>query len=225
MMADNVIDMQDVSKTYRLGETKVHALRSVSFALASGEIVALEGPSGSGKSTVLNICGLLDKSDSGTLHIQGNDIATFSARQCTLFRRDAIGFIFQSFNLIPVMTAFENVEYPLLLKNVSIKERQHSVNAVLERVGLQEFAKHLPDRLSGGQRQRIAIARALVKRPSLVIADEPTASLDTQTAANIVDIMRELSNEMGTSFLVATHDERMAKHCERRVKLVDGRMQ
>ena len=224
-MKSSVVSLHNVDKTYHLGLTRIHALRSIDLQLGEGEIVALEGPSGSGKSTLLNICGLLDSADSGEILLKGIDVNSLDKRKRTLIRRDRLGFIFQSFNLVPVMTTYENVEYPLLLNNTPARERREQVNSILERVGLHDFAKHVPDRLSGGQRQRVAIARALIKQPSLVIADEPTASLDTNTAEQVVDIMRELAEQTGTSFIVATHDTRMSQHCQRRITLHDGRIQ
>lgn len=224
MPTKNIIELETVSKSYRMGDAEVHALKSVSLTLRSGEIIALEGPSGSGKSTLLNICGLIDQLDAGRYCLQGEDVLLMNTRQRTLYRRKHIGFVFQSFNLVPVMTAYENVEYPLLLNGASSQQRKKSVDEILERVGLKDFHSHIPDRLSGGQRQRVAIARALVKKPELIIADEPTANLDTQTAAGIVDMMKALSDETHATFLVATHDERMASHCDRTVRLIDGRI-
>lgn len=224
MPTKNIIELEAVSKSYRMGDAEVHALKSVSLTLRPGEIIALEGPSGSGKSTLLNICGLIDQLDAGRYRLQGEDVLSMNTRQRTLYRRKHVGFVFQSFNLVPVMTAYENVEYPLLLNGDSSQQRKKSVDEILERVGLKDFRSHIPDRLSGGQRQRVAIARALVKKPKLIIADEPTANLDTHTAAGIVDMMKALSDETHATFLIATHDERMANHCDRTVRLIDGRI-
>ncbi|MDH5547461.1 MAG: ABC transporter ATP-binding protein [Gammaproteobacteria bacterium] len=224
-MNTNVITLSNIRKRYQLGDSTVDALCDVDLSVNKGELVALEGPSGSGKSTLLNICGLLDTADSGEFFLSGNPVATLSDRRRADIRRNQIGFIFQSFNLVPVMSAFENIEYPLLLAHVSSGQRRQRVNAMLKRVGLDGFAGHLPDKLSGGQRQRVAIARALVKQPTLVIADEPTASLDTHTAEEVIGIMRELSQQTGASFLIATHDARMSSHCARRITLRDGRLQ
>ncbi len=223
-MSNPVIELNAIDKCYHLGEASVQALSGVDLSISSGEFVALSGPSGSGKSTLLNICGLLDDSDSGSYRLAGDDVAHLSRRESTLLRRELIGFIFQSFNLIPVMSAFENIEYPLLLAGIRPRTRREMVGEILERVGLQEFAKHRPDRLSGGQRQRVAAARALVKRPKLVIADEPTANLDSSTAEQLIELMKGLAHTEGSSFLVATHDERMSAHCDRRVQLRDGRI-
>ncbi len=220
-----LIQMHGVSKHYHLGETEVQALNEVELQIERGAFVALAGPSGSGKSTLLNICGLIDNSDAGSYSLEGIDIARQSRASLTRLRRDGIGFIFQSFNLVPVMTAYENVEYPLLLSGVAATQRRQRVDEILTQVGLEKFSRHLPDKLSGGQRQRVAIARALVKKPALVVADEPTANLDTATATQVIDLMHELGREMGTTFLVATHDERMTSRCERVVHLVDGEVQ
>jgi putative ABC transport system ATP-binding protein len=220
-----LIEMHAIGKRYRLGETEVPALRGVELVVERGAFVALSGPSGSGKSTLLNICGLIDQNDAGSYLLEGIDIARQKRAALTRLRRESIGFIFQSFNLVPVMTAYENVEYPLLLSGIPAMQRRQRVNEILAQVGLEKFSRHLPDKLSGGQRQRVAIARALVKKPALVVADEPTANLDTVTATQVIDLMHELGREMGTTLLVATHDERMTSRCERVVQLIDGEVQ
>lgn len=223
-MNKEVIKLSGIGKSYRMGGSQIAALRDVSISVLAGEMVALVGPSGSGKSTLLNICGMLDEADGGEVSILNRDVRAMSPKQRTYFRRQSLGFIFQSFNLIPVMSVYENVEYPLLLNNVPSRQSKQQVMEILERVGWQEMAKKLPDKLSGGQRQRVAVARALVKSPSLVIADEPTASLDTETASSIVEMMKSLARETCSSFLIATHDARMADHCERCIELRDGRI-
>ncbi len=220
-----LIEMYGIVKHYHLGETEVLALNDVSLQVERGAFVALSGPSGSGKSTLLNICGLIDHSNAGNYLLEGVDISKQNRSSLTRFRRESIGFVFQSFNLVPVMTAYENVEYPLLLSGVATTQRRQRVNEILAQVGLDKFSRHLPDKLSGGQRQRVAIARALVKKPALVVADEPTANLDTATATQVIDLMHELGRDMGTTFLVATHDERMTSRCERVVQLIDGEVQ
>ena len=220
-----VIRLDAVSKTYRAGETAVRALRGVSLEANAGEMIALTGPSGSGKSTLLNLCGLIDAPDQGRREIAGLELNGQSPRELTRIRREKVGFIFQGFNLVPVMTAYDNVEYPLLLLGIPSSEREEKVLDALERVGLSGFEKRLPDALSGGQRQRVAIARALVKSPALVIADEPTGNLDSATAAQIVDLLRELTHERGAAAVVATHDERMTRYCDRVLRLVDGVIQ
>jgi len=219
------LKMKSIRKTYPSGSSAVYALKDVDLEVRPGEMVALTGPSGSGKSTLLNVCGLVDTPDSGRREIAGQPVDGFSAAQLTELRRRHIGFVFQSFNLVPVMTAYENVEYALLLLGVPLKERRSKVWEVLDRVGLAEQGLRLPDALSGGQRQRVAIARALVKSPALVIADEPTGNLDSATASQVVQLLGELTRERGAAALVATHDERMTHSCDRVVRLVDGEIQ
>ena len=220
-----VVRLDDVSKSYRSGETTVPALRGVSLTLAARELLALTGPSGSGKSTLLNICGLIDAPDEGLREIEGRSVNGAAESALTELRRERIGFVFQGFNLVPVMTVFDNVEVALLLLGVPAAERRKRVLEVLERVGLAGLEKRLPDALSGGQRQRVAIARALVKAPALVIADEPTGNLDSATAGQIVDLLKELAHERGAAVVVATHDERMTSRCDRVLRLVDGTLQ
>jgi putative ABC transport system ATP-binding protein len=211
-----------VHKTYHLGAHVVQALRGVDLTLAPGEMLALTGPSGSGKSTMLNLAGLIDQADAGRIELTGRDVSSLSESEATLLRRDAIGFVFQAFHLVPVMTVAENVDYPLLLAGLPARERRTRVGDMLAAVGLAEHAGHRPDALSGGQRQRVAIARALVKRPTLVIADEPTASLDSVTATQVLDLMREQGHAHGAAFLIATHDARLLARCDRSVALLDG---
>jgi len=223
--AATAVRLSKVSKSYGAGSTRVQALRSVDFELRAGELAALTGPSGSGKSTLLNLCGLIDSPDSGEREIAGVAVAGRTETMLTRLRREKIGFVFQGFNLVPVMTVFDNVEYPLLLLGVPAPERDVRVRGMLARVGLGGFDRRVPDALSGGQRQRVAIARALVKSPALVIADEPTGNLDSATAAQIVDLLRELAHERGAAVVVATHDERMTGRCDRVLRLVDGALQ
>jgi len=189
-----------------------------------GEMLALTGPSGSGKSTLLNLAGLIDRPDRGEVHLRGRRVDSLGEHDATLLRRDAIGFVFQTFNLVPVMTVADNVDYPLFLAGVPAAERRERVAQVLRAVGLDEHAAHRPDALSGGQRQRVAIARALVKRPALVIADEPTASLDSHTADQVLDLMRERGHALGAAFLIATHDARLLRRCDGVIDLRDGRI-
>ena len=220
-----VVSMQGVFKTYRLGQHVIPALQGVDLSVQRGELLALTGPSGSGKSTILNLCGLIDTPDSGEITLDGQAIAGLDEVQRTLLRRDALGFVLQSFNLVPVMTVAENVDYPLFLIGVPLAERRERVAAQLKAVGLQDHAQHRPDALSGGQRQRVAIARALIKRPRLVIADEPTASLDSHTADQVLDLMRERGHAEGAAFVIATHDSRLTSRCDRVLSLLDGRIQ
>ncbi|CAG1018011.1 sulfonate transport system ATP-binding protein [Burkholderiaceae bacterium] len=223
-MSAAVLELRGLRKTYRLGSHVVPALQGVDLLLQPGELLALTGPSGSGKSTLLNIAGLVDRPDAGEVLLRGRTVTGIGETEATLLRRDAIGFVFQSFNLVPVMTVADNVDYPLFLSGVPPAQRRERVAQMLAAVGLAEHANHRPDALSGGQRQRVAIARALVKRPSLVIADEPTASLDSHTADQVLDLMREIGHAQGAAFLVATHDVRLLRRCDRVIALLDGRI-
>lgn len=222
---DACLRLRGITKAYALGSHTVHALRGVDLDVHPGEMLALTGPSGSGKTTVLNICGLIEAPDAGTHSFAEVDVRSLSESELTRMRRDRVGFVFQGFNLVPVMTAAENVEYPLLLAGVGKRERSERVAEQLEAVGLASFATHRPDFLSGGQRQRVAIARALIKQPSLVVADEPTASLDGGTATQILDLMRECCVRNGAAFLIATHDDRLTARCDRIIHLADGVIQ
>ncbi|WP_434998038.1 ABC transporter ATP-binding protein [Vibrio scophthalmi] len=212
-----------IERHYQLGNQTVPALKDVSGEILAGEMVALCGPSGSGKSTLLNILGLLDMQYQGSVSMDGIPLPK-NAKQAAMLRRTSLGFIFQRFNLVPVMNAMENVAYPLLLNGFSRKEQHYKAAQMLELVGLEDYHQHRPDNLSGGQQQRVAIARALVHQPRLVIADEPTASLDSQTANKVIDIMKNLGHEMNTTFVVATHDARMASRCDRTIELLDGKL-
>jgi putative ABC transport system ATP-binding protein len=220
-----VIRLVGVRKTYRLGQHVIPALQGIDLDVRRGELLALTGPSGSGKSTILNLCGLIDTPDSGEILFGGRSVAGLDEIRRTLIRRDALGFVFQNFNLVPVMTVAENVDYPLFIAGVPAAERRRRVAEQLAAVGLAEHAAHRPDALSGGQRQRVAIARALVKRPRLVIADEPTASLDSHTADQVLDLMRERCHLEGAAFIIATHDNRLTQRCDRVLALLDGRLQ
>ena len=217
-----VLDIQAVHKTYRLGAHTVPALRGVNLQLQPGELLALTGPSGSGKSTLLNLAGLIDAPDAGRILLQGADVTHLDEAAANRLRQQAIGFIFQGFNLVPVMTVAENVDYPLFIAGVPPAERRQRVAEMLRAVGLHDHAAHRPDALSGGQRQRVAIARALVKHPALVIADEPTASLDSHTADQVLDLMRAQGHARQAAFLIATHDARLLRRCDRVLALCDG---
>jgi putative ABC transport system ATP-binding protein len=212
----------DVHRSYKLGAAVVPAIRGVSVAIGSSEFVALQGPSGSGKTTLLNLLGLLDSPDEGRVEVGGADAGELSENARSDLRRDRFGFVFQTFNLVPVLSAEENVAYPMMLAGVASDERHRRVTELLEAVGLRDKATVRPDLLSGGQRQRVAIARALANRPSVVFADEPTANLDSVTAEEILDLMRDLSQKSGVAFLFATHDARVVARARRVVTLHDG---
>jgi putative ABC transport system ATP-binding protein len=213
----------NVSKTYRLGRVSVPALQDVSFRVESGEFMAVAGPSGSGKTTLLNLIGCLDRPTAGEIAIDGEPVGRLAPRQLADLRARKIGFIFQTFNLIPVLTAAENVEYPLFLRPRAA-DHQERVRRALEQVGLGERARHRPPELSGGQQQRIAIARALVTAPALVLADEPTANLDSQTGQAIIELMRQINRDNGTTFLFSTHDARILKAADRVLEISDGQL-
>jgi putative ABC transport system ATP-binding protein len=219
------IKLSGIAKHYRMGGEDIPALKGIHLEVPQGAFVAVRGPSGSGKSTLLNVCGLIDSFDAGDYWLGGEDVCRLDDRSRTEIRRRRIGFIFQSYNLVPVMSVYDNVEYPLLLTGTGESERRERVGKILDHVGLGGFADRLPDQLSGGQRQRVAVARALVKAPTLVVADEPTANLDTATAEQIIDLMKELGTRLGTTFLIATHDERMATHCDQVRSMIDGVLQ
>jgi putative ABC transport system ATP-binding protein len=211
-----------LSKSYRLGRQEVAALTGLDVELGAGEFTALAGPSGSGKTTLLNLLGLLDSPDSGLLLLDGQDCSLFSEEQRSAVRLHRFGFIFQTFNLIPVLSARENVEYPMALCGADKRSRGQRARKILESVGIGEKADVRPDLLSGGQRQRVAIARALANGPEVVFADEPTANLDSHTAADILDLMRDLNEKQGVAFLFATHDPRVVERARRVIVLRDG---
>jgi len=212
----------DATRDFRIGEVETHALRGVNLSIDSGEFTALVGPSGSGKTTLLQLIGLLDQPTSGRVLINGRDATGLSRDKRADIRRGSIGFIFQFFALIPTLSAYENVEMPLLLNGVGSAERRSRVAEMLQAVGLVDRAHHRPDQLSGGQQQRVAVARALAIRPSVVLADEPTANLDTENGRQIMEIMQRLNKETGTTFVFATHDPRVIKFARRVVTLRDG---
>jgi putative ABC transport system ATP-binding protein len=219
----DVVGVMDVTKTYRLGALSVTALAGVSLQVAPGEFLALAGPSGSGKTTLLNLIGCLDTPTAGEIAIDGEPVTSWSAGRRADLRASKLGFVFQTFNLIPVLTAWENVEYPLLIRRRR-GDVATRVSRALEQVGLADRARHRPAELSGGQQQRVAIARALVGEPSLVLADEPTANLDSATGHEIIELMRRLNRERGTTFVFSTHDPRIMKAADRVLEMTDGRL-
>ncbi|MEZ4320928.1 MAG: ABC transporter ATP-binding protein [Myxococcota bacterium] len=218
-------DIDTVHKTYGHGPAAVEALRGVSLTIDEGEFTVISGPSGSGKSTLLNLVGCLDVCDRGTLTLLGHDVAKLSAKALAQLRAQRIGFIFQSFNLIPVLTARENVELALQLAGDTKGDRVKRATEALERVGLADMVHRRPNQLSGGQQQRVAVARALVKEPALVVADEPTANLDSTTGANVLDLMRDMNKELGITFLFSTHDPLIMVRARRILLLRDGRIE
>jgi putative ABC transport system ATP-binding protein len=220
-----IVSVQDAVKTYSLGKVDVPALRGITLDVGAGEFLSIAGPSGSGKTTLLNLIGCVDTPTSGVVQVAGKDTRALSERALTDLRLHTIGFIFQSFNLVSVLSVFQNVELPLLLqRELTTAERRTRVTALLDRVGIREYASHRPSELSGGQRQRVAIARALVGRPQLVLADEPTANLDSVTGQNILDLMKELNRTEGTTFIFSTHDHRVMAHASAVVRLADGKL-
>jgi len=221
----SIVSVKDATKDYPLGKVIVQALRGVTLDVAEGEFLSIAGPSGSGKTTLLNLIGCVDTPTSGTVEVAGQDTRKLSERALTELRLNTIGFIFQSFNLVSVLSVFQNVELPLLLqRRLSTGERKTRVLGLLERVGLAEHALHRPSELSGGQRQRVAIARALVTRPQLVLADEPTANLDSETGERIIDLMKEMNQRDGTTFIFSTHDAKVMSHANAVVRLADGKI-
>ena len=217
-----MIEVENAVKQYTLGEHKVAALNGVSLSVKEGEFATVVGPSGCGKSTLLHLVGCLDIPTQGQVKIMGQVTTSLNDRKQSALRSRFLGFIFQSFNLVPVFSAFENIEYPLLLQGVSRSERNNRVSELLEQVGLLQHKKHRPDQLSGGQRQRVAIARALVAKPKLVLADEPTANLDSATGAEILDLMKSMNKNLGTSFLFSTHDAKVSEYADTIHRLDDG---
>lgn len=220
-----VVEVVGASKEYALGKQTVSALQEVSLTVTKREFMALAGPSGSGKSTLLNLIGCIDTPTTGTIRIGGQDIGGKTPDELSDLRLNTLGFVFQTFNLLPVLSAWENVEYPLLQQYaVDKKERRHRVDHYLSVVGLSRYANHRPNELSGGQRQRVAIARALATRPSIVLADEPTANLDHKTGEGILQLMKQLNQEEGTTFIFSTHDRRVMEMADRVIELADGRI-
>jgi len=223
-MEEAVVRFDEVTKTYDEGGVGVEAVRGVSFAVAPRRFTMIVGPSGSGKTTLLNLIGCIDRPSTGRLEVCGQDVGVLSDDEVTDFRARNVAFVFQSFNLFPVLTAYENVEYPLLLLGISAGERRERAAAMLDAVGLAAYGHHRPNQLSGGQKQRVAIARALVKHPALVLADEPTANLDTHTGAEIIALMRRVQDQQAVSFVFSTHDPQLMSHADETFAIRDGRL-
>jgi putative ABC transport system ATP-binding protein len=221
----SLIEAHDLSKTYLKGETKVEALKGLNFEIEPASFVSFVGPSGSGKTTLLNLIGCLDKPSSGILRVDDTDVSSLNTRLAAAFRGKKIGFIFQDFNLIPVLTVYENVGYPLVLvQNIPSGERKQRILALLDAVGMAEQGDKYPDQISGGQKQRVAVARALVTRPKLVLADEPTANLDHKTAYMVINMMKKMKNEFDTTFIFSTHDPKIVGEAEIIHTLEDGEL-
>ena len=223
-MTKRILEGTGLTRTYRLGATDVFALAGVDLAVSSGEFLVLQGPSGSGKTTLINLLGLLDRPDAGTLTLDGRAVAGLDENTRSDLRRDRFGFVFQTFNLVLVLTAAENVEYPMMLKGIERPKRRARARELLARVGLSGKDDVRPDLMSGGQRQRVAIARALANEPGIILADEPTASLDTKTAEEVLDLMQTINRDRDVAFVLSSHDPRVAARAARVVTLEDGRI-
>lgn len=217
-----LIELKQVYKNYHLGETRIAALKAIDLKVEKGELVAIWGPSGSGKSTLCNLVGMLDTPTSGTVFIEGNDVSNLSDAKRSELRNKTIGFVFQTFNLIPVLSALENVLLPLEIRGESAAKAREKAMQRLTELGLGEHMAHRPHKLSGGQQQRVAIARALINDPAIILADEPTANLDSDTAVKIIDLMRELNQKSGATFIFSTHDQRLLGRINRKILLRDG---
>lgn len=219
----SVVRIEHVSKDYKLGEQTVHALNDITLAIEPGVFLAISGPSGSGKTTLLNLIGCIDKPSSGKIFINDQDVSSRTANELADLRAHSIGFIFQTFNLLPVLSAAENVEYPLLRRpDVTPADRKRRVDYFLNIVGLSKYANNRPNQLSGGQRQRVAIARALAVKPAIVLADEPTANLDKATGREILKLMKQINRRLKTTFIFSTHDQKVIDHADRLVQMEDG---
>ncbi|MDE2753826.1 MAG: ABC transporter ATP-binding protein [Gemmatimonadota bacterium] len=219
-----VVELSDITKLYTQGSLEVQALRGLDLTVGKGEFTALIGPSGSGKTTTLNLVGGLDSPTSGSVAVEGVDLGTLNRKELSRLRRDRIGFVFQSYNLIPVLTAYENAEMVMWVQGVPAPERRRRVMELLRAVGLEGLEDRKPTELSGGQQQRVAIARAIASDPAVVLADEPTANVDSETAENLISLMETLNRDRGVTFLFSTHDPRVVERVKRVVRLVDGRV-
>ena len=228
MVADenngDIVVARAVHKTYVTGAVQTHALRGLDLTLSAGEFAAIAGPSGSGKTTLLNLIGCLDAPDSGDLRVEGRDVIAMPEADRARLRRDRIGFIFQAYNLVPVLTALENVEFVMQLQGVPSAARRERAESVLREVGLGDYLHRRPTEMSGGQQQRIAVARAIAAQPALVLADEPTANLDSETGASLLDLMRRMNEDLGITFLFSTHDEQVMERARRLITVRDGRV-
>jgi len=220
-----VVELRDVTKSYKQGALDVPALRGVSLTIGRGEFTAISGPSGSGKTTLLNLIGALDVPSSGSVVLEGHDLSKMSRTQLATLRRDRIGFVFQAYNLVPVLKAYENAEIVLALQGVGAAERKQRVTALLDEVGLHGLEDRRPDQLSGGQQQRVAIARAIASDPAVILADEPTANVDSETAERLLALMEKLNHDRRATFIFSTHDPRVMERARRVVRLVDGRVE
>jgi putative ABC transport system ATP-binding protein len=221
----SVVRIDHVSKDFQLGEQTVHALHDITLSVEPGVFLAISGPSGSGKTTLLNLIGCIDKPTSGKIYINDQDVSSRSANELSDLRARSIGFIFQTFNLLPVLSAAENVEYPLLRRtDVTPQDRKRRVDYFLDIVGLSKYANNRPNQLSGGQRQRVAIARALAVKPAIILADEPTANLDKATGREILKLMKQINRHLKTTFIFSTHDQKVIDHADRLVQMEDGRI-
>jgi putative ABC transport system ATP-binding protein len=219
-----VVELKGVTKVYRQGIVDVHALRGLDLAVWKGEFIAICGPSGSGKTTALNLIGALDTATSGSVTLEGHDLNTLSRRALSRLRRDRIGFVFQAYNLLPVLTAYENAETVLALQGAPVSERRDRVMKLLAEVGLAGMEDRRPDQLSGGQQQRVAIVRAIAANPAVVLADEPTANVDSETADKLLSIMEQLNRERGVTFIFSTHDPQVMERARRLVRMRDGQV-
>jgi putative ABC transport system ATP-binding protein len=223
-MASIIVDVTGLEKTYQQGKVEVHALRGVDLQIETGEFTAICGPSGSGKTTLLNLIGALDTPSRGTVKVGGQDLSRLSAGELARLRLTQVGFVFQAYNLVPVLSAWENAEFVMLLQGVPAAERKKRLNELFEEVGLQGMEGRRPTELSGGQQQRVAVARAVAAKPALVLADEPTANLDSATGSALLDMMRELNEKQQVTFVFSTHDQRVMDRARRLIELKDGRI-
>ena len=221
----NVVKLENVVKTYSMGDSEVHALRGISFSIEAGEFVSIMGPSGSGKSTCMNMIGCLDRPSSGSVEINGREISSMNEKELAALRNRTIGFVFQQYHLISSMNVIENVMLPLKYQRLERSERLKRASLALEGVGLSDRINHRPHELSGGQKQRVAIARAMVTEPKILLADEPTGALDSETGAQVMEMFRQINSEQGTTVIIVTHDPRIGASTKRCIRILDGRIE